>query len=851
MLALASAAGTGSSSAAQGEAAPEIQGPTAPVEGAVVAIEVVGNSRYTDEQLLSMLGLAVGSPIDPDAVSNGVHALLRSFRVRASVEKRAVAGGYEVRLSVVELPFDLEPRFVGNVEVSLDDLREWARIGTGTELYLHQAPRIRERLIAAYKRHGYYFVEINEVVRESGVDEAGDPIAPDVIFEIREGPQVHVRAVIIAGNEAMPDRGMLMWKDGLREFADVQLKAPRFFGLFKDEFDPEVLEGDLQAMRQVFRDRGWLDVVVQAEPLEFSDDRSWVTIRVRVDQGRRYTVGSLAIEGVERYDSASGAPAERPTELLFSADELRALCQLQPGEFFEARYQARDARALLERYGENGYLAHDSLKVVDRFEFLPPRLVFEAGDPVVHVTYRLAQGRQQFLREILISGNTNTADRVIRGQLTIKPGELADLTQISRSRARIQSLGFFSDARPAVAHVDPYFRFLDTDDPSWKDLEYVVDETNALGFNLSGGISSTTGLFGILEIKKQNFDVFDVPSSLGDTFDEIANGRAFHGAGQTLQLLLAPGTQTSAYEVRFREPDIFRRYVDRIGLDLLARRRQRIFDSHDERREEYGAALRYQVGPDSYVRLGYTAGPLEVFDLDGGGETTLGDPLPVPQLLKDQEGSWHLGWLDLSYEFSALDDYYYPQNGNTFETGLQVYGSALGSDFDFLKLTSQWRHLGQFGEESIDAHPGFELELRGGVAVPYGGSDDVPYSERFYLGGQRLMRGFGYQGVGPNEKGTPIGGETFAFFSAEYRQPVIKTIQPGTFREVEVVRAGGFLDVGVLDPDAFRLDLAETRASIGFFVGLTLPLPFTLSYSIPIRTGDGDDQQRIQFNIGF
>jgi outer membrane protein assembly factor BamA len=251
----------------------EPQGPAPAVEGAVVTIEVVGNSRYTDEQLVSMLGLKVGAPMDRVQVSDGLHTLLRSFRVRGTVEARDVEGGVAVRVSVVELPFDLEPRFVGNVEVSLEEIREWARIGAGTELYLHQAPRIRERLTNAYRRHGYYFVEINEAIRAGGVDADGNPVAPDVIFEIREGPQVHVREMIIVGNEAMPDRGMWMWKDGLREFADVQLSAPRFFGIFKDEFDPEVLEGDLQAMRQVFRDRGWLDAIVHAEPLEFSDDR--------------------------------------------------------------------------------------------------------------------------------------------------------------------------------------------------------------------------------------------------------------------------------------------------------------------------------------------------------------------------------------------------------------------------------------------------------------------------------------------------------------------------------------------------------------------------------------------------
>lgn len=821
----------------------------------VVAITVEGNTRATDEQLIAALGVELGTPLDPatapTTISEGIHALARAFRVRASVDVRPVDGGVELRLTVVELPFDLEPRFVGNAEVDDKELREWTRIEQGAELYLYQAPRIRERLLDAYHRHGYYFVEVREVIREGN----GEGVAPDVIFEIHEGPQVHVRELVIEGNEAMPDRGMLLWKDGLREFADVKLGAPRFFGIFKDEFDEEILDGDLQAMRQVFRDRGWLDAVVALERLEFSPERDWVTIHVRIDQGPRYTVGSLDLEGVERYlpvgADPGDDPAERPADLLFDREKLLKLCKLQPGAFFEARLQAGDAKELRDFYGARGYVFHDTLPAVDRFEVLEPTLVFEENAPVVHVKYRVAQGQQQFLREILISGNANTADRVIRGRITVDPGKVADLTQISRSRSRIQALGFFSDRRPDVEHTDPYFRFLKTEDPAWKDLEYVVEETNALGFSASGGVSSSSGLFGIFEFKKQNFDVTDLPSSWGSAFQEIADGRAFHGGGQTLTLRLAPGTEVSSYEVRWREPDILHRGEDPIGLDLRARRSLRLFESHDEEREEYGAGLRYQVGDDSNVRAGYYRGEVEIDDLDEGGEPTLGQPLPVPELLKEQEGTSDLGWLDLGYEFSRLDDFYYPQNGNTFDATLLIYEDALGSDFNFTKGTLQWTHLGQFGEESLDSHPGYKLELTTGLAVPYGDTDDVPYSERFFTGGQSSLRGFDFRGVGPNENGFPIGGEGILTGTLEYRRPLITSIQPGTFRELEVIRWGVFVDAGVLDPDGLGLELDEVRASVGVFIGLTMPLAFTLSYGAPVLEGEDDQEERIQFNIGF
>ncbi len=832
-------------------AANQAQEETEPAD-VVVRILVEGTSRYTDEQMIAALGQRVGEPLDFAVINRGIMAIFDTFRARATVDVREVEGGVELRLRISELPRDLEPRFIGNVEVSAEELYEWARLDRDSELYLYQAPRIRARLIDAYKKDGFYFVEIDQVIREGGETPEG-PVAPDVIFEIHEGPQVHVRDVIVEGNESMPDRGALFWKDGLSEFADVELTPPRFFRIFKDEFDEEALRGDLQAMRGVYRERGWLDAVVELDRLEFSDDRSWVTVYLRIDEGPRYRVGSLAIEAFERFGTpdADGLYPERPADLLFPEEELLELCELQPGEFYETRRQRRDARALRDYFGERGYIFHPTLPELDRWEFLEGELVFEAEDPVVHVTYRIAQGKQQFIREILLSGNSNTQDRVVRGRITVEPGKIADLGQIERSRARIQGLGFFSDQRPDVEHNDPTFRFLATDDPAWKDVEYIVEETNALGFNISGGITSNSGLFGIISLTKQNFDIFDPPDSFGGMFEEIAEGRAFHGAGQNLRILVAPGTDASSFEVRFREPDIFRRYTDRIGLDLTARRRLRIFESHDEEREEYGIGLRYQVGPDSFVRTAYFAGGVEVDDLSPGGEPTLGSPLTVPELLKDQEGENDLAWLELAYEFGDLDDFFNPQNGTTFELASQVYSDAWGSDFDFVKATAQWQHFGQFGEKTEDARPGYKLELGIGVAAPFGSTDDVPYSERYFLGGQRTLRGFDFRGVGPNENGFPQGGETYLAGTIEYRRPLLTTVQPGSFREIEVVRGGLFFDIGILDPDAFELDPDELRAAAGVIFGLTVPLPFTFSIGFPVREGDGDDPRTIQFNIGF
>ncbi|MCZ6596013.1 MAG: BamA/TamA family outer membrane protein [Planctomycetota bacterium] len=822
----------------------------------VVKVLVEGNDRYTDSQLISAFGQRVDAPLlGRTASDRGIRAVFDTFHVRVDeVAVRDVEGGVEMVLQVTELEVDLEPRFVGNVEISKEELLAWGGLRADSELYLYRAPRIRQRLLNQYRREGFYFAEVNVVTREGRVDEDGKWLAPDVIFEILEGPRVHVADLVIHGNDSMPDRGMLMWKSGLRKFADIETRGPKFFNLFKKEFVQETLDADLQAIRIVYRERGWLDAVVQLESLRFNDERDRVTIHIRIDEGLRYEVGSLTIEAVELYgdrDPVTGHP-ERSVELLFPVEDLLAECELRPGRFYETRLVERDLRSLRGYFGERGYISHSSLPATQSWQFRGAELVIREESGVVDVIYRIAQGRQQFIREVRVSGNMHTQDRVIRRRIAVEPGQVADLRKIERARQRIQSLGFFSERRPDVPHKEPTFRFVETEDPAWKDLEFIVEETEALSFQLSGGISSTTGLFGLIRMQKRNFDLFDPPSSAapGTIISEIARGEAFHGAGQELIISASPGTEVTRFGITFREPDIFRLHTKAIGLDLFGRRRFRIFDSHDEQRAEFGFRLRRQLTLDSSVGVGLTTGWVDVDDLDNGDEPTLGNPLTVPKLLKDQEGKNDIAYLELSYDYTDLDNFFSPQNGTTFDLTTRFYDGSLGSEFEFIKTDAVWRRYGQFGYRTDDARPGYKLELTGGVAVPYGDSDDVPYSERYFLGGQRL-RGFDFRGVGPFENDFPVGGETLLRGVVEYRHPLITTIQPGTFREIEVVRGGLFFDIGVLDPDPFELDLEEVRASVGFFVGLAVPLPITLSFGFAVKEDEEDDTRVLNFNIGF
>ena len=105
--------------------------------------------------------------------------------------------------------------------------------------------------------------------------------------------------------------------------------------------------------------------------------------------------------------------------------------------------------------------------------------------------------------------------------------------------------------------------------------------------------------------------------------------------------------------------------------------------------------------------------------------------------------------------FSAVPQGYLGEALFTRALYAEVRGShsALGSDSNFLQLRLQ-------GERVLDIAPQYHLLVRGELGASLVSNfDDLPGSERFFAGGDRSVRGFGYNDLSPrNALGEKIGG---------------------------------------------------------------------------------------------
>jgi outer membrane protein insertion porin family len=423
--------------------------------------------------------------------------------------------------------------------------------------------------------------------------------------------------------------------------------------------------------------------------------------------------------------------------------------------------------------------------------------------------------------------------------LAVSPGEDFDMVRVKISKQRVEGLDFFEpgkvDARP-----EP------TDPPiaGRKNLVVGVEEKNTGSLSLGAAFSSVDAVVGFAEFQQRNFDLFNPPK--------------FTGGGQKFRLRVQLGTQRKDLVATFVEPW----FLDRkLALSIELYHREASFQSidnlYDESRTGFSVGLSRALGSD-FLRgsINYTLEDVGISLNSGFHGDIYGrspDPGPgggfagplsnnVPRAILDQVGNHLLNRLRFGLEWDSRNSTQLPDKGQHTEASIEL----VGGDRNFYKLQLQtaWYFRGII--------PGHVLELVGHTATADTfGSGDVPFYDRYYLGGLYSLRGFRYRSVSPREAGfsETIGGDTYWFASAEYSIPIF---QQEKERGVGI-RLAVFYDIGSVAAGPYSWKFNDYDDNWGIGLRLNLPIgPLRLDYGIPIHhdqfnSGSG----RFQFGVGY
>jgi len=286
----------------------------------------------------------------------------------------------------------------------------------------------------AYRKEGYAFAAVDYQI-ETKQD------FTTVTFLISEGPRVIVRNIVFAGNQALDDNSLKVYFEKLRK----GLLVNGLLGQGELVFIRSEVETAIDEIRQRYLTQGYLDAVVEAPSLQFSDDRSRVDITIPISEGVHYTVERVEVQG----DVLAGVQPE-----------LNKIRQELIGQPYYNRKKLLIQTRILEAYGNRGY--PDTRVEVQRQSGEKP------GQVVLAVS--IDSGPQITIAAVEIRGNQRTRPDFIRNRIRLKPGDRYDLTLQKESFRDLYRSGIFSK-------VD--FTLEKTADPARRMLVVTVEETHA------------------------------------------------------------------------------------------------------------------------------------------------------------------------------------------------------------------------------------------------------------------------------------------------------------------------------------------------------------------------------------
>jgi len=787
-----------------------------------VDIKFLGPATVSEQFIRSNIRFKAGDVYQPNLTQDDIRSLYATgqFRLIHVTDDQQGDGGVVLTYTVEVRPRVTEIKFTGNEKVKEAKLRKKLTTKVGDPMDEEKLFTAAQDMQKLYEKYGYPDSTVKYI---PSVDEGtGHAI---VTFNVVESPKVKIIDIQFDGAKAFKQKV-------LRK----QLKTSRH-GMWSwitgsGVLNSDDFEHDKDSLVDYYRDHGYLDFEIKDIKLDHPTPNT-LMIRFAVYEGRQYKVGSVKFTGNKLFPPAAiraGIAADNAFE--HSKDKMGPNgLPMDTGDVFTPDGFTKDTEKLEDFYGSMGYIevakgqALHSLRVPN----------VEAG--TMDLDFQIDEGQKSRVEKIEIRGNLKTKDKVIRRELAISPGETFNMVRVKISKLRLEGLHYFDKVDLQPQPTDPPI-------PGREDLVINVEEQNTGSLTFGAGFSSVDSLVAYVQMSQANFDLFHPPY--------------FTGGGQQLTIRVQLGTQRQDYELSFVEP-WFLNHKLALGVDLY--RHVWDFESpnniFDETRTGARLSLTRALWTD-YLKgsVSYTVEQVGI-GLTGGYYNWMYNPSAFPSAIIPPN----------------VPDAILAQTGNHF---YQRVGGSLAYDTrnstelsnhgERTELSSEFSQ-GDINFYKLDAKndlffPGFykghvvniQSEVRTAQSLTSG--QDVPFYDRYYLGGMYNLRGFKYRNIAPrqaarswelNVPNEPIGGDNSWFSSVEYSVPIIE--KENSFG----LRIAAFYDIGAVGTGSYKLSGDyDDDYGLGFRLNIPHLGPLRLDYGIPIRHDANNGRGgQFQFGVGF
>lgn len=714
-------------------------------------IKFSGLNHLSNASALNLTGLKIGETINLDKINTAILNLYKQnyFENIAVEENNGI-----LNIIVTEKPSIAKISITGIASNDRKQVESILGIKRGTLFDEASAKEASERIKAYYEAKSY-FDTIVEYRKKTLENTEG----LELEFIVNRGENIIINNVNLSGAEKF-------------SYSDIEPaivnKEKEFMGWMWGRNDGKLkifeLSNDSARISDEYMKKGYLDVQVSSPYLKTYTDTYQANLTYFIKEGKPYKIQSISIEN----------PLFSEEENKQNLENLRST----QGKLINIEDIRKDVKTIETQSADLGYA----------FAEVYPDIQKNDQTQEATVIFKVIPHDKVYIRNVIISGNSRTVDRVVRRELYITEGNLYNRTDLSESTNALRRTSYFDDVEIKEEKVD------DTH------IDLIVNVKEASTGAISGGIGygSSDGLLLNASLSDTNIFGSGIKSSVSvDKSDDTLSGRIS---------LINPRILDSQYS---------------LGGTLYSNDYE--WDNYSEKNYGFDITLGRQFARYYNVSLTYNLEQSDIYHLS---PTLLRTGYELGKTIKSS--------VTPAITFNNTDDYYLPRKGIIASTSLEYAG--LGGDQEFLSSSTKFNFY-----QGLEDYIGYDLIYRYKASF-YKVWDEgyLPINQRIYLGGIRSLRGFESRTVSPkNEWGDEVGG-TIAFAnSVELSFPLIDRIK---------LRGSVFFDYGMIGNK--NLDEIQ-RMSTGLGIEWITPIgPLQLVFAKPLNDKKGDDTNTFEFNLG-
>ncbi|EAL4711363.1 outer membrane protein assembly factor BamA [Campylobacter lari] len=714
-------------------------------------IKFEGLSQLSKESAIAISKLKIGQKIDPTSIDTAIKNLFdrNYFKDIVVEEKNGV-----LIFKVVEKPSIGKIDIQGIASNDRKQIESLVGLKPGILYDENSAKEAAEKIKLFYQAKGFY-----DTVVEIKDEKLSNSSSLKLTFVVNRGENIIIEKVHLSGAKN------LSYSDIEPAVANKQREALGWMWGFNDGklkiFD---LANDSSRISDVYLKKGYLDVSVSPAFLNTYTDTYQADLTYFINEGEVYKV-----KGIKIFNP------------IFSDEENEALTndlKLSVGKIVNIEKLREDIKTIETKTADLGYA----------FVQVIPDIQKDKENHEAMIIFKVIPNEKVYVRNVEISGNTKTVDRVIRRELYLTEGNLYNRTDLIDSRNALRRTAYFENVDIKEQRVD------DTH------IDLIVEVKEASTGAISGGIGYGTS-DGIL-----------LSASLSD-----AN---ILGSGMKGSVSIDKGDDTLSGRVSLRNPRVNDSDYS-LGGSLYSDRLE--WDSYDERNYGFDISVGKTLGRYTSIDLTYNLEQSDIYHLS--------DRL-IAQGYK--LGKTYKSSITPSIVFNNTDDYYLPRSGFIASTSLEYAG--LGGDQEFISSTTKFNYY-----QGLEEFIGWDLIYRYKASF-YKVWDQgyLPINEKLYLGGIGTIRGFDRRSVSPkNEWGDETGGTVAFANSVELSFPLFDRIK---------LRGSVFFDYGAIGESSLS-QIQRWSTGVGF-EWLTPLGALNLVFAKPFNTNSKDDLSKFEFMLG-